>query len=186
MGIPFMIFLAAAGMIVAFVVVSYNRLVSPTQRSKSAWSDVDVQLKRRTDLVPNRAILAAALLTALARSAGAHQRLFAIDRFAVTLEVGVAATLRVREGITRRDLGFSVRVDDIHVFGENAALLRTKASRPGILEMARGQLLTTGRLRHINTACLLSVSGSGDRAGLERPDPMRGAGGEGSSCVYRV
>ncbi len=43
MGIPFMIFLAAAGMIVFLVVVSYNRLVSLTQRSKSAWSDVDVQ-----------------------------------------------------------------------------------------------------------------------------------------------
>ena len=53
MGIPFMIFLAAIGAIVVFIIVSYNRLVSLTQRSQSAWSDVDVQLKRRTDLVPN-------------------------------------------------------------------------------------------------------------------------------------
>jgi LemA protein len=53
MGIPFMIFLAAIGTIVVFIIVSYNRLVSLTQRSQSAWSDVDVQLKRRTDLVPN-------------------------------------------------------------------------------------------------------------------------------------
>ena len=53
MGIPFMIFLAAVGAIVVFVIVSYNRLVSLTQRSQSSWSDVDVQLKRRTDLVPN-------------------------------------------------------------------------------------------------------------------------------------
>jgi LemA protein len=53
MGIPFMIFLAAVGAIVVFSIVSYNRLVSLTQRSQSAWSDVDVQLKRRTDLVPN-------------------------------------------------------------------------------------------------------------------------------------
>jgi len=48
-----MIFLAAVGAIVVFIIVSYNRLVSLTQRSQSAWSDVDVQLKRRTDLVPN-------------------------------------------------------------------------------------------------------------------------------------
>jgi LemA protein len=48
-----MIFLAAIGAIVVFVIVSYNRLVSLTQRSQSSWSDVDVQLKRRTDLVPN-------------------------------------------------------------------------------------------------------------------------------------
>ena len=53
MGIPFMILLAAVGAIVVFIIVSYNRLVSLTQRSQSAWSDVDVQLKRRTDLVPN-------------------------------------------------------------------------------------------------------------------------------------
>lgn len=53
MGIPFMIFLAAIGAIVVFVIVSYNRMVSLSQRSQSAWSDVDVQLKRRTDLVPN-------------------------------------------------------------------------------------------------------------------------------------
>jgi len=53
MGIPFLVFLAAVGAIVVFVVVSYNRLVSLTQRSQSSWSDVDVQLKRRTDLVPN-------------------------------------------------------------------------------------------------------------------------------------
>ena len=53
MGIPVMIILAAIGAIVVFVIVSYNRLVSLTQRSRSAWSDVDVQLKRRTDLVPN-------------------------------------------------------------------------------------------------------------------------------------
>jgi len=53
MGIPFMIFLAAVGVIVVFIIVSYNRLVSLTQRSQSAWSDVDIQLKRRTDLVSN-------------------------------------------------------------------------------------------------------------------------------------
>ena len=53
MGIPFMIFLTAVGAIVVFIIVSYNRLVSLTQRSQSSWSDVDVQLKRRTDLVPN-------------------------------------------------------------------------------------------------------------------------------------
>ncbi len=53
MSIAFMIFLAAVAAIVLFVIVTYNRLVSLTQRTQSAWSDVDVQLKRRTDLVPN-------------------------------------------------------------------------------------------------------------------------------------
>lgn len=47
------IFLVALGLLVALAVMAYNRLVSLSQRSDAAWSDVDVQLKRRTDLVPN-------------------------------------------------------------------------------------------------------------------------------------
>ena len=31
----------------------YNRLVTLTNRVKEAWSDIDVQLKRRYDLIPN-------------------------------------------------------------------------------------------------------------------------------------
>ncbi len=47
------VFLVVVGLIVAFAVAVYNRLVGLTQRSAESWSDVDVQLKRRTDLVPN-------------------------------------------------------------------------------------------------------------------------------------
>src|SRR4051812_30633548 len=32
---------------------SYNRFVTLVQRVKEAWSDIDVQLKRRYDLIPN-------------------------------------------------------------------------------------------------------------------------------------
>jgi len=44
--------LVLVGLVVALV-ATYNRLVSLRQRSEEAWSDIDVQLKRRTDLVPN-------------------------------------------------------------------------------------------------------------------------------------
>lgn len=47
------IFLVVLGLLVALAVMAYNRLVALGQRSEEAWSDVDVQLKRRTDLVPN-------------------------------------------------------------------------------------------------------------------------------------
>jgi LemA protein len=40
--------------VVVFALVGiYNRLVSLRVRSQNAWSDIDVQLKRRSDLVPN-------------------------------------------------------------------------------------------------------------------------------------
>jgi len=39
-------------LVVLFVFI-YNRLVSLRVRAQNAWSDIDVQLKRRADLVPN-------------------------------------------------------------------------------------------------------------------------------------
>ncbi len=39
--------------LVLVVVLLYNRLVTLRQRVREAWSDIDVQLKRRHDLIPN-------------------------------------------------------------------------------------------------------------------------------------
>src|SRR3989475_156439 len=39
--------------LVLLFVFIYNRLVSLRVRAQNAWSDIDVQLKRRADLVPN-------------------------------------------------------------------------------------------------------------------------------------
>ena len=36
-----------------FLVLTYNRLVRFRNRSENAWAQVDVQLKRRADLIPN-------------------------------------------------------------------------------------------------------------------------------------
>jgi len=47
----------AIGIILAVVVLwgiyAYNRFVTLTHRTDEAWSDIDVQLKRRYDLIPN-------------------------------------------------------------------------------------------------------------------------------------
>lgn len=39
--------------VILWAVFSYNRLVMAVNRAKEAWSDIDVQLKRRYDLIPN-------------------------------------------------------------------------------------------------------------------------------------
>ncbi len=39
--------------IALWVVYMYNNFVKLTQRTKEAWADIDVQLKRRYDLIPN-------------------------------------------------------------------------------------------------------------------------------------
>ncbi len=40
-------------LIVLWAIISYNRLISLRNRTKEAWADIDVQLKRRYDLIPN-------------------------------------------------------------------------------------------------------------------------------------
>lgn len=47
------IILGIVVVLVLWAIVSYNRLVSLRNRSEEAWSDIDVQLKRRYDLIPN-------------------------------------------------------------------------------------------------------------------------------------
>ena len=40
-------------LIVGFLIATYNSLVTLKNRVEEAWSDITVQLKRRTDLIPN-------------------------------------------------------------------------------------------------------------------------------------
>ncbi len=40
-------------LVVVWIIAVYNRFVRLVMRSKEAWADIDVQLKRRYDLIPN-------------------------------------------------------------------------------------------------------------------------------------
>jgi LemA protein len=45
--------LLTAGALLLYVAWLYNRLVTLRSRTRNAWAQVDVQLRRRSDLVPN-------------------------------------------------------------------------------------------------------------------------------------
>jgi len=47
------IILAVLGVILLWIIFTYNGLIKRRNRTKEAWSDIDVQLKRRYDLIPN-------------------------------------------------------------------------------------------------------------------------------------
>ena len=117
MGIPFMIFLAAIGAVVVFVIVSYNRMVSLTQRSHSAWSDVDVQLKRRTDLVPN--------LVESVRGYAAHER-GALD--AVVKARGAAVAARAPESRAEAEGQLSQALRGLFALAESYPDLKESAN----------------------------------------------------------
>lgn len=60
------IILAIVAVIVVWFIAMYNSLVRKKNRGKEAWSDIDVQLKRRYDLIPN--------LLATVKGYAAHER----------------------------------------------------------------------------------------------------------------
>jgi len=45
--------LGIVALVVLWLIAVYNGIISLKNRTKEAWSDIDVQLKRRYDLIPN-------------------------------------------------------------------------------------------------------------------------------------
>ncbi len=60
------IIFAVVAAAVVYAIVAFNRLVRTRQMANEAWSGIDVQLKRRSDLVPN--------LVETVKSYAAHER----------------------------------------------------------------------------------------------------------------
>ncbi len=52
MSLP-IILLVIVAVFVLWAIFAYNKFVKLVQRTKEAWADIDVQLKRRYDLIPN-------------------------------------------------------------------------------------------------------------------------------------
>ena len=50
---PLWFVIALVGVVLAFAIVGYNKLVRMRQLTRNSWSDVDVYLKRRAELSPN-------------------------------------------------------------------------------------------------------------------------------------
>jgi len=48
-----LIFIGLPALAVVFIIFSYNRLVTLKHRANEAWADIEVQLKRRYNLIPN-------------------------------------------------------------------------------------------------------------------------------------
>ena len=73
--IPLIIVIVVVVILVGYVIVAYNGLVRSKNQIENAWSQIDVQLKRRIDLIPN--------LVETVKGYAAHER--------ETLEAVVAA-----------------------------------------------------------------------------------------------
>ena len=92
------VLLAAVG----YVIVTYNGLVRARQMMREAWSGIDVQLKRRADLIPN--------LVETVRGYSGHERatldeVTALRARAQTLPQGDVAGRGQAEGLLGQALG---------------------------------------------------------------------------------
>jgi LemA protein len=95
--------------LVVFVVFLYNRLVSLRVRAENAWSDIDVQLKRRADLVPN--------LVSTVQGYATHERATldavtqARTRAVAAQSAGPAVRAEAEAGLTSALRGLNVAVE---------------------------------------------------------------------------
>jgi LemA protein len=65
-GIAVWVILGLIGLVIIWAIVTYNRMIVLRNRIDNAWSQVDVQLRRRYDLIPN--------LVATVKGYAAHER----------------------------------------------------------------------------------------------------------------
>jgi LemA protein len=52
-GVYLWVIIGAVAILLLYVIVSYNTLVAARNKVKNQWSQIDVQLTRRAELIPN-------------------------------------------------------------------------------------------------------------------------------------
>lgn len=134
----------------AYAVVLFNRLVQSRQMANEAWSGIDVQLKRRSDLIPN--------LVDIVKGYAAHERsvLDEVTRLrgaARALPEGDVAGRAQAEGALSLALGrlfaLAENYPDLKASGNFLDLQRQLSALEDDLQMARRYY--NGTVRNVNT-----------------------------------
>jgi len=81
-GIVVAVILVVLVLLVIFAIMTFNRLVALRNRVDSAWAQIDVQLKRRHDLIPN--------LVEIVKGYAAHER-ETLERVIQARNIAIAA-----------------------------------------------------------------------------------------------
>lgn len=144
-----LIFVLALAAILIAVVVIYNGLVAKRQLTANGWSDIDVQLKRRADLIPT--------LVNTVKGYAAHERaLFEeiAERRTQAIKAGDDPAARAAaEGALSRPVGRLMAVaeayPDLKASENFLQLQRELAETEDKLEMARR--FYNGAVRELNT-----------------------------------
>ena len=143
------IILAVAAAAIVYLVVVFNSLVRARQMANEAWSGIDVQLKRRSDLVPN---LVEAVKGYAAHERGVLQQVTDLRAAARALPAGDVAARAQAEGALSGALGkllaLAENYPDLKASGNFLELQRQLSDLENELQMARRYY--NGAARNLN------------------------------------
>lgn len=142
--------IAVAAGAAVWAILIYNRLVALRQRSREGWSGVDVQLKRRADLIPN--------LVATVKGYASHESgvLEAVTEMRARAQAASGAAPAARQqaegelsGALARLFAVAENYPDLKADGNFVELQQTLAELEDQIQMARRYY--NGTVRDLNT-----------------------------------
>ena len=175
--ISFFLFLAALVVFALWLAVNYNKLVRLRNRADALWADIDVQLKRRHDLVPN--------LVQVVSGYSTHER-GTLDEVTLARNQAVAATSadeqaqaeNVLTGALGRLFANVERYPDLKAEGDFQRLETQLAQIENVIAMSRQAYNLTVQAYNnavdtFPTNIVASFSGFGDRPYLTAEESDR-------------
>jgi len=141
---------ATVALVAIFVIILFNQLIAKRQLTNNGWADIDVQLKRRADLIPQ-------LVTTVKAYAAHEQQLFeeVAERRNAALAAGDNAVQRGEaESALAKPVGRLIALGEAHPdlkANQNFLDLQNELSdTENKIEMARR--FYNGAVRELNTA----------------------------------
>ena len=124
--------------VVGYAIIIYNGLVSNRQMVREGWSGIDVQLKRRTDLIPN---LIETVKGYAAHEKGTLENVVELRNRAQAVPSGDVAGRAAAEGMLSQALGrlfaLAEAYPDLKANQNFAELQRSLETTEGEIQMAR-------------------------------------------------
>ena len=130
--------LAIVAVVALYAIVIYNGLVKARQMKEEAWSGIDVQMKRRTDLIPN---LIETVKGYAAHEKGTLENVVELRNRAQAVPSGDVAGRAAAEGMLSQALGrlfaLAEAYPDLKANQNFAELQRSLETTEGEIQMAR-------------------------------------------------